>query len=54
MLKMIMILIFLAFIVLGDIIWDGVETVLWFIRQNTWRLNFNKRRRPSRTRHKFY
>jgi len=50
MLKLMIILIFLAVVILGDIIWDGIETALWFIRQNTWRLNFLKRRRPPRTR----
>ena len=55
MLTLFSIIILLTVVVLGDILWLETTEALWNLRQRfpRWRLNFNNRRRPERSRREY-
>ena len=52
---MMFVLIAITIVVLGDVLYLEITEALWNLRQHfpRWRLNFNKRRRPQRTRREY-
>ena len=55
MLTLFFIIILLTVVVLGDVLYLEITEAAWNLRQRfpRWRLNFDKRRRPQRTRREY-
>ena len=55
MLKLVLIAILAGAILVGDIGWDGIETLCWNLRQKLpqWKLNYDRRRHPQRVHRHF-